>query len=276
MIEVFADPYGAADEAADLISRATGVVRHDIAVVLGSGWSRALETLGETTHCLSMVDVPGFLDPGVSGHAGAVRSHVIGSHRVLVLAGRVHLYEGHEVGAVVHGVRTAVACGAKVVILTNAAGGINPAFRVGEAVLINDHLNFSGAAPTAGYQPPTVGSRFVDLTDLYAERLRDIAVSVAPALKQGVYAALRGPHYETPAEIRMLAHQGADLVGMSTALEAIAVKHLGAEVLGISLVTNPAAGTVPSTALDHSEVLATAQASADMLGSLLARIITAI
>lgn len=274
--DVVTDPYGAAREAADAITRASEVVHHDVAVVLGSGWSPALATFGETTASMSMGDVPGFPPPRVSGHAGEVRSHAVGAHRVLVLAGRVHLYEGHHPSVVVHGVRCAVAAGARVVVLTNAAGGIAPSLRVGQPVLIRDHLNLTGAGPTEGALPHDNGpgeSRFVDLTDLYSERLRGLARAVEPGLSEGVYAALRGPHYETPAEIRMLATMGADLVGMSTALEAIAARHLGAEVLGISLVTNPAAGTVSATALDHREVLAAGRDAAAGLGSLLGRIV---
>lgn len=275
--DVVNDPYGAAREAADSISRATDVVHHDVAVVLGSGWGPALDTLGETDAAVSMTDLPGFPTPGVSGHAGQVRSHVVGAHRVLVLAGRVHLYEGHDVAVVAHGVRSAIAAGARVVILTNAAGAISRSFQVGRAALVSDHLNLTGSGPTAGAEPPAeVGSRFVDLSDLYSRRLRALAREVEPSLREGVYAALRGPHYETPAEIRMLAAMGADLVGMSTALEAIAARHLGAEVLALSLVTNPAAGTVPEGTLDHTDVLAAGHEAAAGLGALLARVIEAL
>jgi purine-nucleoside phosphorylase len=274
MLDVVNDPYGAAREAADAITRATKVVHHDVAVVLGSGWSPSLDALGDTTAAVSMADLPGFPVPRVGGHAGEVRSHVIGAHRVLVLAGRVHLYEGHPVAAVAHGVRSAIAAGARVVMLTNAAGGISSSFRVGQPVLIRDHLNLTGAGPTEGPEPPAeVDARFVDLSDLYASRLRSVARTVDPTLAEGVYAALRGPHYETPAEIRMLATMGADLVGMSTALEAIAARHLGAEVLGLSLVTNPAAGTVSDASLDHRAVLAAGRDAAAALGGLLSRII---
>ena len=275
-MNVVTEPYAAAREAAEAISRATDVVHHDVAVVLGSGWSPALDTLGDATAVVPMSDLPGFPPPRVSGHAGEIRSHVVGAHRVLVLAGRVHLYEGHDVALVVHGVRTALATGTRFVVLTNAAGAINRDYRVGEAVLISDHINLTGAGPTAGADPPPdVGSRFVDLSDLYARRLRELARGVEPTLREGVYAAFRGPHYETPAEIRMCATMGADLVGMSTALEAIAARHLGAEVLGLSLVTNPAAGTVAEGSLDHTEVLAAGRDAAAGLGSMLARVIEA-
>jgi purine-nucleoside phosphorylase len=193
--------------------------------------------------------------------------------RLLVFLGRVHLYEGHPVAAVVHGVRTAAAAGCRAVVLTNAAGGIREGYRVGQPVLIRDHLNLTARSPLTGPPPPEpYGSRFTDLTDLYSARLRALARAADPDLAEGVYAALPGPHYETPAEIAMLRLLGADLVGMSTALEAIAARHLGLEVLGLSLVTNLAAGLSPA-GLDHSEVVAAGAAATDRLGALLARIL---
>jgi purine-nucleoside phosphorylase len=170
-------------------------------------------------------------------------------------------------------VRTAVAAGCRVVVLTNAAGGIRPGLRPGQAVLISDHINLTGQSPLAGPPPPEgYPSRFTDLTQAYSERLRAIARAADPTLAEGVYAALPGPHYETPAEIAMLAAAGADLVGMSTALETIAARHLGAEVLGLSLVTNLAAG-ISSEPLDHAEVVAAGQQAALQMGSLLADIL---
>jgi purine-nucleoside phosphorylase len=170
-------------------------------------------------------------------------------------------------------VRTAIIAGAGVVVLTNAAGGLDPAFRPGQVVLIRDHINLTGASPMSGAEPPArYRSRFVDLTDLYAAQLRGVAASVDDGLAEGVYAALRGPHYETPAEIVMLRSAGADLVGMSTALEAIAARHLGASVLGLSLVTNLAAGVSPQP-LDHAEVLAAGAAAGPRLGQLLAALV---
>jgi purine-nucleoside phosphorylase len=174
---------------------------------------------------------------------------------------------------VVHGVRTAIAAGARVIVLTNASGGIRDGLRVGQPVLISDHLNLTGRSPLAGPPPPEpYPSRFTDLTDLYSPRLRALARAADPGLAEGVYAALPGPHYETPAEIRMLRSLGADLVGMSTALEAIAARHLGAEVLAISLVTNLAAGLTPA-GLDHAEVTAAGKAAAGRMGALLAGIL---
>src|SRR5579875_3140647 len=212
-------------------------------VVLGSGFAAAADALGEPAAEFPLGELGGFPPPTVPGHAGLGRSVRLGPLRVLVLLGRLHLYEGHPVHVVVHGVRTAVAAGCRAVVLTNASGGINPAYAVGQPVLISDHLNLTGRSPLAGPEPPPgCGSRFADLSDLYSARLRGLARRADPGLAEGVYAALPGPHYETPAEIRMLRAAGADLVGMSTALEAIAARHLGAEVLGLSLVTNPAAG----------------------------------
>jgi purine-nucleoside phosphorylase len=233
--------------------------------VLGSGWVPAADALGTARTQWSYESLPGFAPPAVEGHAGIARSVTIGDLRVLVLLGRTHLYEGHGVGAVVHGVRVACAAGCRTVVLTNAAGGIHPAYEVGQPVLISDHLNLTATSPL-------VGPRFVDLTDLYAARLRKLAQERDPTLAEGVYAALPGPHYETPAEIRMLRSLGADLVGMSTALEAIAARAGGAEVLGISLVTNPAAG-VTGAPLDHEEVLAAGNSSAARMGALLAELL---
>ena len=271
------EPYAAAQASAANLARLTGCPSHDIAVVLGSGFAPAADELGTTATEIPLTDLGGFPAPTVPGHAGTARSVAVGPALVLVLLGRVHLYEGHPVQVVVHGVRTAVAAGCRIIVLTNACGGINPAFAVGEPVLISDHINLTGRSPLAGPNPPDgYGPRFTDLTDLYSARLRALARAADPGLAEGVYAGLPGPHYETPAEIRMLRTVGADLVGMSTVLEAIAARHMGAEVLGISLVSNPAAGVAatgqPPTALDHEEVIAVGRASAARIGALLARI----
>jgi purine-nucleoside phosphorylase len=197
-----------------------------------------------------------------------------GERRVLLFLGRVHLYEGHQPGTVVHAVRASVEAGCRTVILTNAAGGIRADYRVGQPVLISDHINLTGRSPLSGPMPPEgYPGRFTDLTDLYSARLRALAREADPTLAEGVYAALPGPHYETPAEIRMLRTAGADLVGMSTALEAIAARHLGADVLAISLVTNPAAG-LSAAPLDHGEVVRAATASAARIGQLLAGLLS--
>jgi len=269
---VTGDPYAAAKASAARLAELTGQPGHDAAVVLGSGWAQAADALGPGPE-VALADLGGFPPPTVPGHVPVVRSVRAGRLRVLVFLGRTHLYEGHPVATVVHGVRTAVAAGCRVIVLTNAAGGIRAGYRPGQPVLISDHLNLTGRSPLTGPPPPDgYPSRFTDLTDLYSRRLRALARGADPALAEGVYAALPGPHYETPAEIRMLRALGADLVGMSTALEAIAARHLGAEVLAISLVTNLAAGLAPA-GLDHAEVTATGQAAAARMGALLAGIL---
>jgi purine-nucleoside phosphorylase len=268
------DAYTAAADSAARLAQLTGQGAHDVAVVLGSGWAPAADALADSGYTeVPLADLGGFPPPTVAGHAPVVRSIGVGGLRVLVFLGRTHLYEGHPVATVVHGVRTAVAAGCRVIVLTNAAGGIREGLGVGQPVLISDHLNLTGRSPLAGAPPPEAyASRFTDLTDLYSERLRALARAADPDLAEGVYAALPGPHYETPAEIRMLRALGADLVGMSTALEAIAARHLGAEVLAISLVSNLAAG-ITGQRLDHAEVVAAGQAAAARMGGLLAAIL---
>jgi purine-nucleoside phosphorylase len=267
------DPYQAAQDSADLLAELTGQPRHDAVVVLGSGWAPAADALDAVDAEVPLAELGGFPQPRVGGHSPVVRSVRAGPVRALVFLGRVHLYEGHDVATVVHGVRTAVAAGCQVVVLTNAAGAIQEGYRVGQPVVIRDHLNLTGRSPLSGGPPPAgYPSRFVDLTDLYSARLRALAAEADEGLAEGVYAALPGPHYETPAEIRMLRMAGADLVGMSTVLEAIAARHLGAEVLAISLVSNLAAGLAPH-GLDHAEVLAAGQAATGRMGSLLARLL---
>ena len=258
-------PDDLAARAAAALAEATGLPGHDVALVLGSGWVRAADALGEPAVELPVTDLPGFLPPAVAGHAGRVRSVQVGEQRVLVLLGRTHLYEGRGVEPVVHGVRVAAAAGCRTVVLTNAAGGIREGLSVGQPVLISDHLNLTARSPL-------VGARFVDLVDLYSARLRDLVRTVDPGLEEGVYAALPGPHYETGAEVRMLRGLGADLVGMSTALEAIAARAEGMQVLGISLVTNLAAG-MTGQPLDHAEVLEAGAASASRVGELLAGVV---
>ena len=251
--------------AAGRLAELTGADRHDVAVVLGSGWVPAADALGKPSTQGSVTDLPGFLPPVVAGHAGRFRSLDVAGRRVLVLLGRTHLYEGRGTDAVVHGVRVAAAAGCRAVVLTNAAGGLREGMQVGRPVLVSDHLNLTAHSPLRG-------PRFVDLTDLYSARLRALVRAVDPSLEEGVYAALPGPHYETPAEVRMLRGLGADLVGMSTALEAIAARAEGVEVLGISLVTNLAAG-MTGQPLDHAEVLDAGAASAARVGALLTQVV---
>jgi purine-nucleoside phosphorylase len=270
------DPFALADETAAALAAATGVDHHDVAVVLGSGWKPAAERFGEVVAEVPLADLPGFPASTVAGHGSAVRSiRADGDRRVLAFLGRVHAYEGHEPSVVAHGVRSAVRSGCSVVVLTNAAGGLREGMRVGEAVLISDHINLTGRSPLSGPTPDDVdgwGPRFADLTDAYAQRLRSLARTLDPTLTEGVYAAVPGPHYETPAEIRAYQILGADLVGMSTVHETIAARHAGAEVLALSLVTNLAAG-LSGDLLDHHDVLAAGQAAAERMGDLLARLV---
>lgn len=263
------NPFDAATRDAAVLGDHTGVARHDVAVVLGSGWTPVADALGEVDAEVPFAALEGFPPPTVAGHAGAVRSVTVGATKALVFAGRVHLYEGHEPATVVHAVRTAVLAGCRVVILTNAAGSLRTEVGVGRPVLISDHLNLTGRNPLMGPPPPEpFAPRFVDVSDAYSTRLRAIARSVDPDLTEGVYAGLLGPSYETPAEIRMLGTMGADLVGMSTVLEAIAAVHLGAEVLGVTLVTNLAAG-LQGKPLAHEEVVEAGRRSMDRVAGLL-------
>jgi purine-nucleoside phosphorylase len=260
-----ADPLTAAQRAADELRSRSGVDSFDVAVVLGSGWKAAAGRFGETLLDVATTELPGFAPGAVPGHEGRVVAIRNGDRHVLVFSGRTHLYEGHGVDAVAHGVRTAVTAGCRIVVLTNACGGIDPSLGVGEPVLIYDHISMTGISPLSGAQ-------FVDLTDLYSARLRDRAREVDPSLREGVYAHWPGPAFETPAEIRMLRTLGADLVGMSTVPEAIAAHALGAEVLAISLVTNPAAG-LGTERLSHLDVTATGEASSERCAALLSGIL---
>ena len=248
-----------------MLAEKTGVEKHDIALVMGRGWLPAVDALGEATAELSSTDLPGFAPPAVAGHAGKIRSVRAGDRNLLVFLGRTHFYEGLGVRAVVHGVRTAAAAGCRAVVLTNGCGGLKETWQPGTPVLISDHINLTATSPIEG-------ANFVDLTDLYSPRLRALCRSVDGSLDEGVYVQLPGPHYETPAEIGMVRAIGGDLVGMSTTLEAIAAREAGLEVLGISLVTNLAAG-ITGEALNHEEVLAAGRAAAGRMGELLGAIV---
>jgi purine-nucleoside phosphorylase len=266
---LYSDPLKAAEQAASEIAKRTGALSHDIALVMGSGWVDAVSVLGSPDFECNADEITGFLPPAVVGHSGKIRSYSMKSGdkilRALVFLGRTHLYEGKGIEPVVHGVRTAVKAGCKVVILTNACGGINTSYSVGQPVLIRDHISLTATSPL-------IGAHFVDLTDLYSKRIRAIVKSADDSLAEGVYVHWRGPTYETPAEILMMRAMGADLVGMSTVPEAIAAHALGAEVLGISLVTNAAAG-VTGEKLNHEEVIAAGKAAATRMGTLLKEVI---
>jgi purine-nucleoside phosphorylase len=258
-------PADAAAEAAHVLADLTGVASHDIALVMGSGWLPAVDALGEVTAEIASTDLPGFAPPAVAGHAGKIRSVRAGDRQLLVFLGRTHFYEGLGVRAVVHGVRTAAVAGCRAIVLTNGCGGLKEHWTPGTPVLISDHINLTATSPLEG-------ATFVDLTDLYSPRLRALCREVEPDLEEGVYVQFPGPHYETPAEIRMVRAIGGDLAGMSTTLEAIAAREAGLEVLGISLVTNLAAG-ISGEPLDHAEVLEAGKAAASRMGALLGAVV---
>lgn len=256
---------GRTDAAAALAAR-SGIERHDVALVLGSGWAAVADALGPVSWEEPVVRLPGFPTPTALGHGGTVRSLRRGDLHVLVLLGRAHLYEGHPGRTVTHGVRTAVAAGCRTVVLTNAAGGIRPGLAVGDAVLLADQLDLTARVGTATGTAP--GSAARPGGSPYAPHLRELARQVDPALPEGVYAGLTGPHFETPAEIRALRLLGADLVGMSTVHEAATAYADGADVLGICLVSNLAAGVSP-TPLSAEEVLDAGRAALPRLTALL-------
>ncbi len=264
------DPFAVARAAADVIRERSGVDSHDVALVLGSGWGQTGDLIGETLVEIDNTDVPGFGKAAVAGHSGTMRSVAIGDtgRRALVFGTRTHFYEGRGVRSVVHGVRTAAALGCRTIVLTHGCGGLHEEWLPGTPVLIRDHINLTAHSPSEG-------ATFVDLTDVYTPRLRDLAREVDPDLQEGVYVQFRGPHYETPAEVRMAQVIGGDLVGMSTSLEAIAARQSGMDVLGISLVTNPAAG-ISKTPLSHEEVLEAGTAAAERCGRLLAAVVAKI
>ncbi|MFB9074693.1 purine-nucleoside phosphorylase [Citricoccus parietis] len=266
--------FSEARRAAAALAQVTGVARHRIAVVLGSGWGGAAELIGETTHTIPTAELPGFAAPSVPGHNPTVRSVRLngngsedgaGAGHALIFGSRTHYYEHRDAGAVAHTVRTAAAAGAEIVVLTNGCGSLVPEWAPGTPVLVADHINLTGATPL-------VGANFVDLTDLYSPRIREIAREVDSSLPEGVYVQFSGPQYETPAEVRYAKAIGGDLVGMSTALDAIAARHAGLEVFGMSLVTNAAAG-FSGEPLSHAEVVEAGQAAGPRISALLAGII---
>lgn len=270
-VSLIDDPQDAARTAADALRDRFGSGTAaddqiaDLAFVLGSGWSAAAEDIGETLAECRLGDLPGFSAPVVAGHGGKlllVRTPA--GKRALIFTGRTHYYEGRGPEAVVHGVRTAAAAGVNTLVLTNGCGGINPDWAAGTPVLISDHINMTAATPLRG-------GTFIDLSEAYSARLRDLARQVVPELPEGVYLQFPGPQYETPAEVRMAQTLGADLVGMSTTLETIAAREAGLEVLGISLVTNQAAGISP-TPLSHEEVTAAGRDAAPRLRSLMSNL----
>lgn len=260
------EPFALAAEAADFLRSRFDVDRIDLALVLGSGWSSGADRLGEPLGDVELAVVPGFSTPLVSGHGGhLLLSRTPAGKVAATFTGRTHYYEGRGVAPVVHGVRTAAAWGAGTLVLTNGCGGLNPAWAPGTVVLLADHINLTG-------DTPLLGATFIDMSEAYSRRLRDLAHRVDPALPEGVYVQFRGPQYETPAEVRMAGILGGDLVGMSTTLETIAAREAGMEVLGLSLVTNAAAG-LSESALNHAEVLQAGRDAGPRLAALLAGIV---
>lgn len=249
-----------AQTAADSLRTAIGVQSYDAVVVLGSGWTGAAAAFGEVLGEVGVAELPGFHPPLADGHAGLVRAYRVGSRSVLAFLGRTHLYEGHGAAAVAHPIRTAAALGARLAVLTNANGSLRPEWNTGMGVVISDHLN-----PT--FATPLVGSEFVDLADAWSPRLRTAVLDAFPDLAEGVYVMLPGPQYQTLAETKMLRVLGADIVGMSTVVEALAARALGLELFGLSVVTvREGMGDV----IDPDEVVAQAAAAADRLGAVLA------
>ncbi|HEX4058390.1 MAG TPA: purine-nucleoside phosphorylase [Galbitalea sp.] len=260
------DPFEIAAQAATEIAERSGVASHDIALTLGSGWAQAADLIGATTATFPASEIIGFSAPALAGHVGTLRSvELPNGKRALVIGARTHFYEGHGVRRVVHSVRTAAATGAKTMILTNGAGGIRETWTPGTPVLISDHINLTASSPLEG-------ATFIDLTDLYSKRLRDLARTLEPSLDEGVYVQFRGPQYETPAEVQMAKTMGGHIVGMSTALEAIAARQAGMEILGMSLITNLAAG-IQKTPLSHEEVVQAGRDAEPVISALLAKIV---
>ncbi len=238
--------------------RARGVGGADVAIVLGSGLGAFAEAFEDALR-VPYGDIPHWPAANVVGHAGVLVAGRLAGRRVITLAGRAHFYEGHALSEVTFAMRVLGALGVPCVVLTNAAGGINTRFATGALMLIDDHINLMGSNPLVGPADPALGARFPDMSEVYSRRLRAVAAEAAAALgiglEHGVYVAVHGPSYETPAEIRAFRALGADAVGMSTAPEAIVARQMGLEVLGISCISNPAAGVVDAP-LNHDDVMA--------------------
>jgi len=255
-----------ADQAAQFIREKSGITSHSIALTLGSGW---LETLTEKiVWSIDASEAPGFRAAEVVGFSDQICSIKLDSGMHVLVLPRTHLYQGYGVEAVAHPARTAAASGAKIMLLTNGAGGLNPGWKPGQVFLISDHINLTATSPIEG-------AKFVDLTDMYSPRLRQLAKRIDPTLEEVVYAQFRGPHYETPAEVKMVGVVGGDMVGMSTALEAIAAREVGLEVIALSMQTNPAAGVV-NGGVSHEHVLAAGEAGKKKNSQLLAKLCEAL
>ena len=273
-VEGNTDYYSQVEQAASLLLTRIGRVP-DVAIVLGSGLGEFADGLLDVI-TTPYAEIPNWPASKVIGHAGNLVTGTLAGKRVAALSGRAHFYEGHDLRTVTFATRVLGLVGVKQVILTNAAGGINVSFTPGTLMVIDDHINLVGSNPLIGANEDRFGPRFPDMTDVYSARLRAIADAAATArgikVEHGIYVALHGPSYETPAEIRFLRAIGADAVGMSTAPEAIVARHMGMEVLGISCITNPAAGVLPEP-LRHDEVMEVARRVRGEFSSLLEGII---
>lgn len=267
--------YEQIEHSAKVLAEKTGQERHDIVVVLGSGLGNYPQQWPEAT-LVSYQDLPGFVQPKAIGHRGAAYSVRVQNRQVLLLSGRIHFYEGHPIEQVVFAVRMAVKASCEKVVLTNASGGCGEGIERGDLVLITDHLNLAGVSPLRGENDPRLGVRFPDMTHVYSPHLREVAHNTARelgiVLKKGVYCWFQGPMFETPAEVQMAKQLGGDLVGMSTVPEAIAAHHMGAQVLGISLCTNLAAG-ISDQPITSSEVMETGDQAAETFGRLMTNLL---
>ena len=263
------NPLRLAQEAAHQIGDKLGK-GFDAVAVLGAGWDEIVSQLGTTEAQVSTSELVGFAPPRVVGHDDTVAVVAVDDYRILTFCGRLHLYEGHSAAAVAHGVRTAAAAGCEVAFLINESGALRAHDRVGRPVIISDHLNLTGDSPVEGAE--FASDRFVDLVGAYSPRLRTFAAYADPDVSEGVLAGMRGPNFETPAEVEMLRRMGADLVAFSLIMETIAARHCGLEVLGLSLVTNLAAGMVVSGPR-HEEVLRAGASSGARVARLLRGVI---
>jgi purine-nucleoside phosphorylase len=269
-----ADYYARVQQAADLLRSRISAVP-DVAIVLGSGLGDFADGLRDSL-TTPYAEIPNWPASAVIGHAGKLVVGTLAGKRVAALSGRAHFYEGHDLRTVTFATRVLGRLGVKTLVLTNAAGGINISFRPGTLMVIDDHINLLGSNPLLGPNDDRFGVRFPDMTEVYSRRLRDIADIAARArgvnIAHGVYVALHGPSYETPAEIRFLRTIGADAVGMSTVPEALVARHMNMDVLGISCITNPAAGVLPEP-LHHDEVMEVARRVTGEFSALLEGII---
>ena len=269
------DLYERLQAAARAIAEATGHPGHDVVVVLGSASGDFSERLEEAV-AVPYPDIPGFPVPAVMGHAGTLYSTSFGQNRVLLLSGRVHAYEGYDPDVLTFAVRASLTAGCHTLVVTNAAGGCGDGMTAGSIVAISDHINLAGINPLVGPNDPRLGTRFPDMSDTYTPRLRrlvgDVAAEEGIAVTEGVYAWFLGPTFETPAEVEMARRLGADLVGMSTVPEVICARHMQRQVLGLSVVTNLAAG-IASHRLTHEDVAATAELVKEDFGRLLTAVL---